>query len=619
MSKTLLIAIVLLLSVFIKADAQPYGEAVAPLGYRVQEHGEGKYQIVPGRTSAKSTAIALPFIEDFTQDTYYPDTNKWVDRQVYINNTMGLDPPARGVATFDALREDGLPYEQRNRGVLRNADSLTSKPIDLSAYTAADSLYFSFFYQSQGRGFEPYAQDSLMLYFRRSNSTTPWTRVWRVAGSAVHPFRQVMIPITDAGFFNGDFQVRFVNKASMNVTDIHWNIDYIRLDANRAISDTTVPDVSFTTEPSFVLNDYTSMPYHQFLADVARESATEHKTTIRNNTNTPVNVTVGYNATERNSGTTLGSSNSSVSIDPFSSLGVSFPVYNTTVPAPPLHDEVVYQNKYFLQTPGSGLVENDTIVRQQKFANYLAYDDGTPEMSYYLKMFSTLPAKLVVEHRLNVPDTLKGIAIYFGRQIPLAYSKYFSMAVYRDIAYSGGTDQLIYQEDLLIPNYVSGQNFWYYKFRRPIVLPAGKFYIGTIQPALGNSDSLYFGLDVDRTTDNHVYFNVESYWRKSTVAGAIMMRPLFGTFFQTGIQSVAAPVLEWQVMPNPAADFIRVYANDASDVSSYIISDMHGRVLRRAETPVNGQIPITSLVPGMYMIQLQMPGYTTTPKKIIKL
>src|SRR5690606_25280582 len=95
----------------------------------------------------------------------------------------------------------------------------------------------------------------------------------------------------------------------------------------------------------------------------------------------------------------------------------------------------------------------------QHFYNYLAYDDGTAEQSYFLNLFSTLPGKIAIEHRLNVPDTLKGIAIYFGRQVPLAYQKYFSVVVYKDIAFSGGSDNILYQEDFFVPAYLRQNSF----------------------------------------------------------------------------------------------------------------------------------------------------------------
>lgn len=619
MHKTINILLIILLA-SIEVAGQ---EVVAPLGYKgVATTGISGANNSNVRSSAKATALSLPFIEDFTQYNFYPDTINWISgRQVYINNNMCSGAISRGVVTFDALAEDGLPYDKSNKSISRYADTLTSQPIDLSSYTANDSLYFSFFYQPEGKSFDPQSQDSLMLYFRRTNASTPWTRVWRVAGSTLQPFTQVMVPITDASFFNADFQFRFVNKASVNNTNDTWNIDYIRLDANRNIFDTALQEVAFVDDPGLYLNDYAYMPYHQYLANAAAETAAQQETSIRNNGGNTVNIDYGYTATEFKTGTTLGSGNGSVTIPPYTTSSVSFPAYNATVPAPARHQEVVYENKYYLQTSsGNGLIENDTIIRQYPFHNYLAYDDGTPEKSYYLKMLSALPAKLAVEHRLNVPDTITGVAIYFGRQVPLAYQKYFSLVVYTDIAYNGGGDVPVYQEDLLVPSYLPGNNFWYYKFRRPVPLNSGKFYVGTIQPALGTSDSLYFGLDVNRTKDNHVFFNVESQWKKSNISGAVMIRPVFGNFFPTNTGTVAATQLhDWNINPNPASNKIRFYLTDNNAGASYIISDAQGRLQKTGMLEPGHEVDISALSPGMYIVQLRVEGYATAPRKFIKI
>lgn len=573
------------------------------------------------RAESKTTANTLPFFEDFAGGGYFPDTGKWDDRKVFVNNNMCVNPISRGVATFDAINEYGIPYETANKNVLRYADSLTSKPIDLSAYNSGDSLYFSFFYQPQGNGFDPQPEDSLMLYFRRASTTSPWTRVWRVSGTTLAPFKQVMIPLTDANLFHAGFQFRFVNKASINNTDDHWNIDYIRFDANRNMNDTAVEDVAFVTEPTFLLSDYTSMPYHQYLANISAETATTHETVIRNNTGANVNINYGYNAREIYSNTPLSTGTNSVSIPSYSESTISFPVYSNTVSSPGPNQAVTFQQKYFLQTTtGTGSIENDTIVRNQNFFNYLAYDDGTPEKSYYLKLFTTLPGKIAIEHHLNVPDTLKGVAIYFGRQVPLPTQKFFSVAVYKDIAFGGGTDDLIHQEDFYIPGYEEQNNFWYYKFEKPVILPAGKFYIGTIQPALGSSDSLYFGLDLNRITNNHVFYNVLNEWKASGISGAVMIRPMFGEFFPTIIGGpVNHHTHEWNIVPNPVTDKIKFNYNQVNGRADYTITDVQGKIVKKGMVPSSDWVNVSELHPGVYIVHFSTNGYEGSPRKIIKL
>ncbi len=251
-------------------------------------------------SAAKGTATAtLPFFDDFTDYSPLPSADRWVERQVYINNTMGVKPVSRGVATFDGLAANGLPYNTQNMNALVYADSLTSLPIDLSSRSAADNIYISFFYQPAGNGLNPEEQDSLALYFRKSTGIDPWERVWAVQGSTYQPFKQVIIPVNGADYFHADFQFRFVNKASLNINDDVWNLDYVRMDVNRNRGDTAVNDIAFTLEPSRLLNDYVSMPYSQFLANKAGELDATHYTAIRNNYTSIQSVLYAYTSREK--------------------------------------------------------------------------------------------------------------------------------------------------------------------------------------------------------------------------------------------------------------------------------------------------------------------------------
>jgi hypothetical protein len=569
----------------------------------------------------KTTLINLPFFEDFTNYDAVPDQAKWVDRSVYINNTMGFQPVSRGVATFDALNSKGGPYDSTSFLALLYADSLTSQPIDMSLFTPADSVYLSFFHQPQGNGFSPETQDSLMLYLKDGNNN--WNQVWRMEGKTVQPFRQVMIPIVSASYFNTGFQFRFVNKASINLNDDIWNVDYIRVGAGRNINDTAINDVATTRDPSYLLNDYTSMPYRQFTANMANELAGQHSFIVRNNYSTTVNVTYGYTAREAISNTSLFISGQSTSSIPGNSeQQFSFPVYTIGYTAPNPYSLVVLENKYY-ETAAVGINPkiNDTIIRRQVFDNYLAYDDGTAEKSYFLKLFSTLPAKTAVEFHLNQPDTLRGIAIYFGRQVPIATGKFFSVGVYKNITVNGPTQDSIYQQDLLFPGYVDTINhFFIYKFDIPIPLAAGTFFMGTVQPASSGSDSLYFGLDVNRIGGNHLYVNFLNQWVSSTVSGALMIRPILGQpIIGMGIKDVGRKnEIDWEVYPNPSIDKLAIHIKDYQKKFSYNITDVQGRLLISGNAISGQNIDLSKLSSGIYFIRLNLNGSISSLKKMIK-
>ena len=114
----------------------------------------------------------LPFFDDFSHSDLYPDSTKWTDNNVLVNDGFPLCPPNRNGATFDVLDANGKVYSYAISNAFV-AEYLTSARIRLDsimepeprALTPADSVYLSFYYQPQGNGNAPEVQDSLVLQF----------------------------------------------------------------------------------------------------------------------------------------------------------------------------------------------------------------------------------------------------------------------------------------------------------------------------------------------------------------------------------------------------------------------------------------------------------------------
>ena len=47
----------------------------------------------------------LPFFADFSQSTLYPDSTKWTDNNVLVNDGFPFCPPNRNAATFDVEKD----------------------------------------------------------------------------------------------------------------------------------------------------------------------------------------------------------------------------------------------------------------------------------------------------------------------------------------------------------------------------------------------------------------------------------------------------------------------------------------------------------------------------------
>jgi len=604
-------------------------ERVGHLNYNPFQFGNAAKK---QNTSTQRTTIAslnLPFFEDFTTYNSYPDPSKWLDFEVFINNTTGVNPIERGVATFDGLNKYGIPYDSFSNSDFRYCDSLTSWPINLglNLVNPGDSLYLSFYYQAQGNGYYPQIGDSLMLYFK--DQYGEYIKVWSTPGTTdtadVLPFQRVMIPITDSIFFDSAFQFRFVNIAAMEWADADWNLDYVKLDTGRNMNDTLINDIGFSSNPTNLLNDYTSMPYRQYLANPTAETASFFYDSVKNNYTNGWTDGYQYNSVCINNGAVVTPSGASGTgtFNNNSTTAASLSTYVASEPSPGPDAEVVYENTFYINSVAANDPSvNDTIVSDQVFSNYLAYDDGSAEKSYYLNLFPPDEGEIAIEFHLNQPDTMRGMAIYFGRQIPFATYKEFSIMVWSSLYGVNGstTETILREQDLYLPGYVDSINhFWYYRFDTPLVLPAGTFYAGTIQPAEGSSDSLYFGLDVNRQGYNHVFYNVVGTWIPSSISGAIMMRPLLGQpTIATGVKDIAAANNKWSFSPNPATDNITLQF-DAGSRASYQVTDIQGRTLISGTVANNGEVNVGALAPGMYLITLYSNGIATAPQKLIKL
>ncbi len=593
-------------------------EQVAPLRWNPALPADATISTAPLQ---KTTALTLPFFEDFLGPNLYPDVAKWVaNRQVYVNNTMAFNPPAQGVATFDALRGNGRPYDTTNAFTLSYADSLTTQPFDLTVYTPADSLYLSFFYQPQGLGFSPERPDSLMLYFRAKNGV--WVKQWADTGSTLKPFRQVMVAVRDTSFFHDNFQFRFVNKASINLNDDVWNLDYIRFGAGRTAGDTAVNDLALSSVPSFYFSDYTAMPYAQYLAAGGTGRAQNLTLQARNNTASATNAGIGYTAFDTRNGAALGGAAGTVSLPAKSTQSANLSNYAAT-PAAGLRERVVFRNRFYLQTAlPQASIANDTLEKDFVFDNYLAYDDGTAEKSYFLNLQSSLPGKIALEYRTYADDTLRGAAILFGQQVPTAASKLFTINIYRHIAGVDNqpADEIIYTQEFYQPRFIDSTNrFWNYTFDNPVALPAGTFYLGLMQPALSGSDSLYYALDANRIGGNHLYFNVTGTWQSSTVSGAVMARPLLGGAVRSSaVEKMTVANADWTIYPNPGNGYFVLRGVPAG--APVRVLDLAGRTVWKGNTDAGGGVELPQKSAGFYLVQWQEKrGFWSLPKKWVSI
>lgn len=518
-------------------------------------------------TEENKIPLQLPFFDDFKSASVYPDSSKWVGKSAFVNNSFCYLPPDRGVVTFDALDSTGNVYSTAT-STPSVADILTSQPIRLDslisssskkALTPADSVYLSFYYQPQGVGNAPETNDSLVLEFKyptgdsvyqaSDSSWQPgyvWKRVWETPGMDLQTFQQlygknfvqVMIPIKDTALFYKNFQFRFFNYVSIASNNIpswktntdEWNEDFVYLNSNRSAGDTTYSKLTFSgTYPSFIKH-YTSMPYAQYRADPTNSTNPTFHVYIANLDKVSHSGHYNYNVRQEGGSFSYSYDGGTNTLQPFSQFG--FEDCNTSESAaqacPPVNslfsldyhqDTASYLIKQYITDPVNTAIQGDSMVYKQLFYNYFSYDDGTSEEGYSIE-----PAGAMVAYKfkMNTPDTLNSIQIYFNKPQASNNLIYFNLMVWSDN--NGKPGNVIYEQDNEQVHWSSDlYGFYTYKLNTPVLL-SGIFYVGLQR----QQNDVNIGFDANDDAQKDIFYYTNNNWYQTSFQGALMIRPVIG-------------------------------------------------------------------------------------------
>lgn len=566
------------------------------------------------------SAVALPFIDDFSYPGPDPNPDLWQNSGGNLNYSFPRDPVSYGVLTLDGLKGNGMPYDtiSFSFSAIGPADTVTSVPILLGNLSMADSVYLSFYYQPGGIGDIPNTTsfnlfnygvsfgDSIMLEFK--DNTGAWKHAWAHDGAAVQSFKQVMVKITKAAFFHDDFQFRFRNYASIIGNYDQWHIDYVRLNAGRNKSDTLINDVAIQLFPTSILKSYQAMPWHQFEQYKEKEKADEHLLVVKNNFNAVKNTSYHFDAAEKVTGTSVFESVvQSNNISASDTAQVRLATYDI----PDFFtDTVIIATRYIVGATGDINTRNDTIIREQVFSNFMAYDDGSAEATYRLL---GSPASLAQEYIVNEPDTLQGIEIHFVNTDEDMSQNLFSLIVWSAL----NDEDTLYRDDFLKPKFTDELNgYKFYRFSRPVIV-TDTFYIGFQQSSFAADIKTDIGFDLNTDGSSHLKYNIDSNWIDSQFPGSVMMRPVMGKAipFQVSAEGPSKHEFPVMIFPNPVNDLLTLrYEGNA--VYHCDILDNAGRILlscNDAKSVVVAQLP-----PGFYLLKAtdMLTGRTVIQKFI---
>lgn len=576
------------------------------------------------------------------------DKSLWIDRHVYRNNHLAVNPPTIGVATFDGINERGIPYDV-NVTSSKVADYLTSKPIDLSGYSAADSVYISFFYQPQGLGFYPSQNDSLVLEFR-SPDEIDWRHAWSLKGEALHPFKKAMVKIDQSIYFKKGFQFRFKNYAALNANKDHWMIDYVYVNANRHAGDTLFKDIAIATIPRSILDEYTRIPSHQILKANINEKWDGMN--ISNLWGNDIGVYYEHSFLDQaaNLLSTYPADNlpgfyDTACVQPYTIGGYDNNVrhtgpafsYDFDVQWPgglPFTSKQVFKVRHRIQAfncPQAGTwtsfiddnTNNDTAIYAQVFHNYYAYDDSTAESSIFLGQQGEVGYKF----EANFADTLRAIQIHFNPQGFDVESHNFDLVVYKDNG--GEPGDTLFTQSYVIPEYSEwGPNgFTTYILNRPVAIPSGNFYIGWKQNTIFKMN---VGMDKNFDRADRLFFKTLGSWMTFEdlgYEGNLMIRPVVGgpvteaDFVGTPVYNTAKEsVHSLKLYPNPASDFIKLQASVSLDTELDIeIYSLTGALIFKGKQTQLQSIPVQQFVNGIYILKArnEKAGFIQSQKFVI--
>ena len=602
-------------------------EFLAPVTYTV------KASSVTTKASLKAAATQktdkqIIFFDDFwyANDSAfcYPLGTNWKDKNVCVNRSFGYNPYTVGVATFDGLDSKGELYSSAETDELSNADTLTSKYINLSGYTPDDSLYFYFFYQPGGLGDMPETNDSLILKFYK-NSLDKGTVVWKKEGTnkdVLTNFQTVKMAIKDEAFYSDSFYFRFINKVSLKNENQNpglasngdfWNIDYVCIIKNRTMADTAFIDNAIAQNAGSILLRYTSIPWKHYRDFFYKTTKPLFNQKIYNFGSYEANVQVSLQFKEIIGNEVFPYEKNSTMIvcPPQKHTDYQFETINLTSDET---ESTLFEIEASIENSEADSISfNNSSKWYQKFANYYAYDDGSAELGYGLKGANISGSMVALKYSAYRSDTLSAIDIYFNPTLNDENKTEFNLFVWGDN--KGKPGDSIYAESRLVEISSGSQRFKRYILEKRILVDT-LFYIGWQQK---NEVFLNIGFDRNDTANNFHFCNFEgiaSGWAKSKISktGALMIRPVFGDPTIVSVKSVTKPA-EFSVYPNPAGNYINLTSQTNNNCKVQIYSLTGSLVLSKQSA---SSIYVGNLKSGMYIVKLITPDNNVSVSRFIK-
>ncbi|MBI5915071.1 MAG: T9SS type A sorting domain-containing protein [Bacteroidetes bacterium] len=575
---------------------------------------------------------AKPFFDDFSSyDGPYPSADFWLDKNVYRNATLAKDPPSVGFVTFDGLDRRGDVYDI----ITGVGDRLTSKAIDLSGLTANSDVVLRFFLAPKGYGLEPEVTDDMVLEFR--NAQGDWVLMGTYDGmddvpiDSFPPFLFYAIEVEDPQFLHAAFQFRFSANTSPGGSVDLWHLDYVYLDKQSTTTD-FFRDVAFTRPPTSIFKNYTALPLRHLKGFTDEEIISPDvplKVGIFNHFNDPKSFSdsrVSFLETTQNQlfndNFTLADASSSLTQEkqhrtiernvPGASLdGIKSQIEN--IPNGSFRN----LRSVFAFEPNdvqdNEFLSNDTVRIDVPLSNYFAHDDGTAEWQVFVKHANGQGQQFATQFHANVADTLRAVQIMFPHVIGDVQDQLFNLKIWTG---SLDNDPVLVRQ-LLKPFYPNNvfdtlQGFTTYVLddyegiETPVGIPVGDFFVG-IEQVTAATNGIPVGFDLQNPCDCN-WSNISGTgWEQfpSSVAGALMIRPVFGQTQNTssGTSDVSDGGSHVTIFPNPTSGLVYFSLKNGNyqDYKVLVFNNL-GQLVQQGA--MEQHLDLSVLTGGVYFFQL---------------
>ncbi|MBP6385372.1 MAG: T9SS type A sorting domain-containing protein [Pseudarcicella sp.] len=610
------------------------------------------YSYSKSQARQSSESLKVPFFDDFSSAINgRPNPKYWEENSgVFVNNTFSKGHPTINVATFDGQNAAFQKYIVDSTQQLGITDVLTSRQIDLSGYTAADKVMFSFFCQNGGLGEMPnFKADSLVIQFKETNGKWSVPITLDNKKSIIHPdtnlttklnYKQYFIAIDQINYFHKNFQFRFVAYGNREGGFDVWNIDYVYLNKNRidkvpyitASFNTGSGDQAIRQLKQGVFKDFQSVPMKQLKVNPRKYLSDSIAIDFTNMSLSGLNLfDLSFKLKDNLSNIVIDTfSHANVPNEKSGLVGNLATIINKVNPLSfaKLGSKAILNFNFGIKNGFStdndnvlvlnSLATNDTASINTVIDDFYAYDDGTPETGIYIsKGFS----RMAIKYKLQTKDTLQAIDINFQNNYLSQANQRFYVSLFN--AKNDKIGESFFQSDtsFLVKFPEKYNDFVRYSLLKKNsdgtfkgVPVDSTFYVVIVQTA--DIEPLVFGLDKNNNKSSHIFYDLSRGWSQSEmINGAIMVRPVVGgrKDILTGSETDLVK-RNFKIYPNPSKGIFYWNNESFKQVSVY---DFSGNLLmnKKVTTP---ELNLSNLPNGNYLLKLEGLKTSIVEKIIIK-